>query len=71
MTADISKTPWFKSSYSGNGTNCVEVAIADDGIAVRDSKDRSGPALQFTSSEWRAFLAGAKDGEFDLERSHR
>jgi hypothetical protein len=71
MTADLSRAPWRKSSYSGNGTNCVEVAIIDDVIAVRDSKNRSGPALRFTCSEWRAFLAGAKDGEFDLGSSPR
>ncbi|WP_308016135.1 DUF397 domain-containing protein [Nonomuraea aurantiaca] len=33
-------------------------------MAIRDSKDPHGPALIFTSGEWAAFLAGAKDGEF-------
>lgn len=58
---------WKKSSRSnGNGgNNCVEVAHLDTGVAVRDSKDRQGPALMFTKDEWAAFLAGAKDGEFD------
>jgi hypothetical protein len=32
---------------------------------VRDSKNPTGPALIFTPGEWDAFLAGAKDGEFD------
>jgi hypothetical protein len=58
---------WHKSSYSGNGGNCVEVASNVPGIvAVRDSKDRQGPSLGFTPDEWRAFIAGAKAGEFDL-----
>lgn len=59
---------WKKSSRSnGNGgNNCVEVAVLDTGVAVRDSKDRSGPALMFTSAEWTAFVNSAKDGEFDL-----
>jgi hypothetical protein len=35
-------------------------------VAVRDSKDHSGPVLVFTASEWRAFVAGVKDGQFDL-----
>ena len=36
---------WRKSSYSGNGGgNCVELA-AGGRVLVRDSQDRSGPAL--------------------------
>ncbi len=61
---------WRKGSRSnGNGgNNCVEVAFLDNGVAVRDSKNRSGPALMFTPAEWRAFVDSAKDGEFDLSR---
>ncbi|MEV6150424.1 DUF397 domain-containing protein [Nonomuraea sp. NPDC052129] len=64
---DLSGAVWRKSSRSGsNGGQCVEVASNVPGIiAVRDSKDRSGPALIFTPSEWEAFLGGVKDGEFD------
>jgi hypothetical protein len=59
---------WKKSSRSnGNGgNNCVEVAILDTAVAVRDSKNRSGPALVFSSAEWTAFVNSTKDGEFDL-----
>ena len=58
---------WRKSSYSGSQANCVEVAeLPDGGRAVRDSKDRSGPVLTFTREEWRAFIEGAKESEFDL-----
>ncbi|MBG0563003.1 DUF397 domain-containing protein [Actinoplanes aureus] len=59
---------WKKGSRSnGNGgSNCVEVAMLDQGIAVRDSKNRTGPALMFTPAEWTAFVDSAKDGEFDI-----
>lgn len=57
---------WRTSSYSANGNNCVEVALVDGQVAVRDSKDRGGPVLYFTGSEWRAFLADARDGEPEL-----
>lgn len=59
---------WKKGSRSNGsgGNNCVEVAILDAVVAVRDSKDRSGPALIFTSAEWTAFVNSAKDGEFDI-----
>ncbi|MEV2218687.1 DUF397 domain-containing protein [Nocardia vinacea] len=57
---------WFKSSRSGTGGDCVEVAYLDGGmVGVRDSKNPTGPALIFTPGEWDAFTAGVVDGEFD------
>lgn len=44
---------------------CVEVAIKPEGVAVRDSKNRSKGTLFFTGGEWAAFVKGVKDGEFD------
>lgn len=68
LTHQLSGAAWRKASRSnGNGgNNCVEVAFLDTGVAVRDSKNRSGPALMFTSAEWTAFVDSAKDGEFDI-----
>jgi hypothetical protein len=63
---DLSRAEWFKSTRSGaDSDNCVEVAFVDEVIAVRDSKNPTGPALIFTPAEWDAFVGGAKDGEFD------
>jgi hypothetical protein len=61
---DLSRATWRKSSRSG-GNGCVEVAFVGGKIAVRDSKDKSGPALTFTLHEWDAFVGGVRDGEFD------
>jgi hypothetical protein len=57
---------WRTSSYSsGQGGNCVEIANLPNGTqAVRDSKNRTGPALTFTAAEWSAFTAGVRSGEF-------
>lgn len=64
---DLAGAIWRKSERSNNGGNCVEVARNLPGIvAVRDSKDRSGPVLAFTPAEWLAFVSGVRDGEFDL-----
>ncbi|WP_261570953.1 DUF397 domain-containing protein [Frankia gtarii] len=63
---DLSNAEWRKSSYSATQTNCVEVSQTPGLIRVRDSKNPDGPALAFTPSEWSAFLAGARNGEFDL-----
>ena len=62
---DLSKANWFKSTRSGGSGNCVEVAFVAEGVALRDTKDRSKPAHLFTNAEWEAFIVGAKDGEFD------
>jgi uncharacterized protein DUF397 len=57
---------WTKSSLSMSNGHCVEVSGLGGGhIGIRDSKDRSGPVLQFTPDEWTAFLDGVGNGEFD------
>jgi hypothetical protein len=64
---DLGEARWRKSRHSTDNGTCVETAFLADGrVAIRDSKDREGPALIYTPREWRAFIAGAKDGEFDL-----
>jgi hypothetical protein len=63
----LAHVAWRKSRHSGTEDACVETAFLPDGdVAVRDSKDRDGPVLCYTPSEWRAFIAGVKDGEFEL-----
>ena len=59
---------WRKSSFSngnGGGDGCVEVAALPDGIAVRDTKDRSLPPHIHSAPAWREFLAGVRAGEFE------
>lgn len=56
---------WFKSSRSSSNANCVEVrfaghAVGVRAVGVRDSKDRSGPALAFAAPAWTSFLSGLK-----------
>lgn len=63
---ELSDVVWRKSGFSGPD-GCIEVAaIADDLIAVRDSKDPDGPILGFALAEWTAFVEGVRDGEFDF-----
>ena len=57
---------WLKSRHSNPSGNCVEIACLPGGeIAVRNSRFPGGPVLLYTQAEVAAFLAGAKDGEFD------
>ena len=52
---------WRKSSYSAGQGNCVEVADNVPGIvAVRDSKNPSGPVLRFSAGDWQAFVSNIK-----------
>ncbi|MGA5007101.1 DUF397 domain-containing protein [Streptomyces koyangensis] len=59
---------WFKSSYSANGGQCVEVAadlVTSHGVVpVRDSKVQSGPVLALPATSFSAFVAGIKAGGF-------
>jgi hypothetical protein len=59
---DLTGAKWRKSTHSGgNEGNCVEITTNLPGIvAMRDSKNPTGPALAFTPGDWRAFLADIK-----------
>ncbi|MEQ4302371.1 DUF397 domain-containing protein [Plantactinospora sp. B6F1] len=67
---DLTGVKWHISSRSsGAGGNCVEAGPLADGsgrVAVRHSKAPDGAVIVYTRAEWDAFLAGAKDGEFDF-----
>jgi hypothetical protein len=66
-TADVGRASWRKSSFSNMNGSCVEISrLVSDRIGVRDTKDNgTGPVLIFTEAEWRAFIAGAKERQFD------
>lgn len=57
---------WRKASASTANGNCTELSkLPEGGVAIRDSKDSTGPVLRFTGDEFIAFLDGCKAGEFD------
>ncbi|WP_432586213.1 DUF397 domain-containing protein [Streptomyces sp. HD1123-B1] len=48
---------WFKSSYSGTqGDDCVEVAVTEQAVHVRDSKDVSRPDFAVGREGWERFV---------------
>lgn len=58
----------FRKSTMSGGGNCVEVAKYSNNIVkVRDSKDRNGATLVFTFEEWKAFLQGVHNNEFEIQ----
>jgi hypothetical protein len=62
---DVANVTAWRTAASGPGGS-VEIAFADEKVFLRDAKDRSGTVLAFSRSEWRAFLLGARAGEFDF-----
>ena len=62
---DLRSAVWRKSTFSEQN-GCVEVALLNNRVAVRDSKDPRGPVLLFSPAEWEAFVAGVLAGEFSV-----
>jgi hypothetical protein len=56
---------WRTGSRSNGEMACVEVAVVPGSVGVRDSKDRSGPALAFPPSAWQAFMGDVQLDGFD------
>jgi hypothetical protein len=62
LQRELTDAAWRKSSRSGSGDQCVEMAaLSSDLRAVRDSKDPAGPALVLTPSAWRGLLDAIKE----------
>lgn len=60
----------FKTSneswFTGIRWCCVSVKVSDDKVQVRDTKDPSKATLVFDHDEWKSFVAGVKNGQFDV-----
>lgn len=60
----MTTTTWRKSSRSGGGNNCVEVATPGS-PALRDSKNPTQGPLTVEPACWPPFLAALKAGKLD------
>ena len=57
MTApELDGIVWRTSSYCDQCEACVEVAPTSEAVLIRDSTDRTGPALSIPPTAWHAFL---------------
>ncbi|MEU7096045.1 DUF397 domain-containing protein [Kitasatospora aureofaciens] len=62
---DLCDVTWYKSSYSTQGGNCIEVSDSLSAVVpVRDSKDPEGPVLVFPADAFADFVAGVRNGDF-------
>ena len=58
----------WRRSQRCDSCACVEVAHVAGGFAVRDST-QPGAGLSFSAAEWKAFVAGVRNGDFDRSPS--
>ncbi|KAA9159471.1 DUF397 domain-containing protein [Amycolatopsis acidicola] len=69
---DLETARWQRAEPAGETIeDALEFAFVPhtDGLtytALRKSSEPDGTVLIFTPSEWDAFVAGVRDGEFDL-----
>ena len=58
-------TAWIKASASATDGQCVEMRRNGPAVEVRDSKNPTGPVLQYTPNQFTAWVETAKDGDLD------
>lgn len=66
IDSEIRDLNWRKARRSAGNGACVEVAVANPRVLVRDSKDQDGPALHYPGSAWQDFLSEVKKSKLDL-----
>jgi hypothetical protein len=57
--------PTWRTARTCDGGTCVRVAATDSMILIDDSRAPGGPPLSYTIEEFRAFIIGVKNGDFD------
>ncbi|MFE3329062.1 DUF397 domain-containing protein [Streptomyces sp. NPDC059176] len=63
---DISQVEWHGAPGTRPDEERVEIAYLPDGAVAMRSSLAPETVLRYTEAEWRAFVLGARDGEFDL-----
>jgi hypothetical protein len=57
---------WFLPRRTHNGGTCVETKFTTETVHVRNNLRPCAGTAKFTHEEWRVFVAGVKDGEYDV-----
>ncbi|MEU1478438.1 DUF397 domain-containing protein [Streptomyces sp. NPDC001668] len=55
----MTELTWQKSTYSEQGSACVEIAPTPTAIHIRDSKNLAGPHLALRPTAWAEFVSYA------------
>jgi predicted secreted Zn-dependent protease len=63
-TRGYNRLTW-RTALNCDGGACVEVAADRDVVLIRNSRQPSGPLVEYTPEEWHEFVSGIKNGDFD------
>lgn len=65
---DVVAAEWRRTTREDGTPAMLEIGFAANGlVALRKADEPDGTILIYTPQEWEAFVAGVKDGEFDIE----
>ncbi|MGW3073882.1 DUF397 domain-containing protein [Kitasatospora sp. NPDC001132] len=67
---DLSAAVWLAAPGSDPADRLEVASLPDGAVALRHSADPKGTILRFDANEWKAFLLGLEDGEFDADMGH-
>jgi Domain of unknown function (DUF397) len=56
----------FLPQRSHNGAHCVQTKFTEDAVYVRNNRRPDAGTAVFDHAEWAVFVAGVKDGDYDL-----
>jgi hypothetical protein len=65
MNHEATPLVWRKSTFSGTGATCVELAATGDSVAVRNSNHPDAGTVHIGRGQLAALLTGVKAGELD------
>jgi hypothetical protein len=57
---------WFVPRQTHNGATCVETKFTRDTVYVRNNLRPNAGTATFTFEEWRVFVDGVRDGDYDV-----
>jgi hypothetical protein len=55
----------WRTAERCNGGECIEIGTLGGSVLIRNAADPDGACVTLTRDEWRVFVAGVKEGDFD------
>lgn len=57
---------WFLPRRTDNNVTCVQTKFTKDAVYVRNNRYPDAGTAVFDYTEWAVFIAGVKDGDYDV-----